>query len=51
VLGSFLEFLATDMASHPERLQHIDTGLAQRIQSLVRSVEFDLNANLQEEDE
>ena len=49
VLGAFLGFLARDMASHPERLQPIDTALVQRIQSLVSAV--DLDATLAEEDE
>jgi antitoxin PrlF len=51
VLGSFLQFLAHDIASHPGRLQPIDTGLVQRIQSLVSAVEVDLDEDLPEEDE
>src|SRR5690606_20732381 len=35
VLGQFLGFLARDIASHPERLQAVDVGLVQRLQSLV----------------
>lgn len=35
VIGHFLGFLARDIASHPERLQSVGTGLVQRIQSLV----------------
>lgn len=46
VLGHFLSFLARDMASHPWRLQAVDTGLAQRIRSLVSDVEVDLDAAL-----
>jgi antitoxin PrlF len=46
VLGQFLAFLAGDIASHPERLQAIDAGLAQRIRSLVGSIEVDLDAAL-----
>jgi len=51
VLGQFLEFLARDIASHPERLQTIDAGLAQRIHSLVGGVEIDLGAALSADDE
>lgn len=51
VLGQFLDFLARDIASHPERLQTIDASLAQRIDSLVGHVEVDLDAALSEDDE
>ena len=51
VLASFLRFLARDMAEHPERLQAMETGLAQRIQELVGGVEVDLDAPLSEDDE
>lgn len=51
VLGKFLGFLARDMASHPERLQAVDSGLVQRIQSLIDGVEVDLDASLSEDDE
>jgi antitoxin PrlF len=51
VLGQFLGFLARDIVSHPERLQAIDTGLVQRIQSLVGRVEVDLDAALSRDDE
>lgn len=46
VLGQFLTFLAGDIASHPERLQAIDAGFAQRIRSLVGVIEVDLDAAL-----
>ena len=46
VLGHFLGFLARDIARHPERLQSVDPGLVQRLQSLVGSVEVDLDAAL-----
>ena len=47
VLEQFLEFLAQDLVSHPERLQTVDSALVQRIQSLVGgSVEVDLDAPL-----
>lgn len=51
VLGQFLGFLARDIASHPERLQAIDTSLVQRIQSLVGDIDVDLNAALSADDE
>ena len=51
LLAHFLGFLARDTASHPERLKAIDTGLVQRIQSLVGGVAVDLDAPLPAEDE
>lgn len=51
VLGQFLGFLARDIANHPERLQSVDTGLLQRVQSLVNGVEVDLDAPLSADDE
>ena len=50
-LAPFLSFLARDLAAHPERLQAVDAGLAQRIQALVGSVEIDLDAPLSADDE
>jgi antitoxin PrlF len=51
VLGQFLGFLAADITRHPERLQAVDAGLIQRLQSLVVDVDVDLDAALSEEDE
>jgi antitoxin PrlF len=51
VLGQFLGFLARDMASHPERLQAVDAGFIQRLQSLTAGVEVDLSAVLSADDE
>jgi antitoxin PrlF len=51
VLGQFLAFLAADITRHPERLQAVDAGLAQRLQALVGSVDVDLNAALSADDE
>jgi antitoxin PrlF len=51
VLGQFLDFLARDIASHPERVRSVDTRLMQRIQSLVRVIEVDLDAPLSADDE
>ena len=51
VLGQFLGFLAADITRHPERLQALDAGLVQRIQSLVGGVDVDLDAALSADDE
>lgn len=51
VLGQFLNFLARDMATHPEYLKSIDAGLRKRIKSLVKNVKIDLDAPLTPEDE
>jgi antitoxin PrlF len=50
-LAPFLGLLARDLAEHPERLQSVDAGLAQRIQALVGGVEVDLEAPLSAQDE
>jgi antitoxin PrlF len=51
VLDQFLGFLARDMVSHPERLQAVDAGFVQRLQSLTREVSVDLDAALSADDE
>ena len=51
VLGHFLGFLARDIAEHPERLQAIDAGFMQRLQSLTGGIEVDLDAALSADDE
>ena len=51
VLGQFLGFLARDIAEHPERLEAIDTGFIQRLQSLTGGIEVDLDAALSANDE
>ena len=51
VLGQFLEFLARDIAHHPERLQAVDASLVQRLRSLVGDVAVDLDAALSPDDE
>jgi antitoxin PrlF len=51
VLGQFLGFLARDIASHPERLQAVDSTFVQRIQSLTGGIEIDLDAPLSADDE
>ena len=50
-LGSFLDFLASDIAEHPEHILAVEDALMQRIQSLTKGVEVDLDASLQEDDE
>lgn len=49
-IGRFLEFLAQDIASHPERLQGVDAALVERLRSLVGNVEVDLDAALSADD-
>jgi antitoxin PrlF len=49
--AEFLDFLAWDIASHPERLQAIDAGLVQRLQSLIGGITVDLDAPLSADDE
>jgi antitoxin PrlF len=50
-LAPFLGFLAADIARHPERLRSVDAGFVQRLESLVGSVEVDLDATLSADDE
>ena len=51
VLGRFLGFLTRDIASHPERIQTVDSSLMQRIDSLVGGLEVDFDAVLPAGDE
>ena len=51
VLSQFLGFLADDITRHPGRLQPLDAGLVQHLQSLVGDVDVDLDAALSEDDE
>ena len=46
LLRQFLNFLAGDIASHPERLKTLDAELVKHVKSLIASVEVDLNAPL-----
>ena len=46
VLGSFLDFLARDIATHPRQVRTIDAGLAKRMRTLAKGVEVDLGAAL-----
>ena len=50
-LGAFLNFLARDIAEHPEHIQAVEGVLMQRIQSLTEGVEVDLDAPLQDDGE
>lgn len=50
-LAPFLDFLARDIASHPERLRAIDTRFVKRLQSLTGDIEVDLDAPLSADDE
>ena len=51
VLEKFLDFLAHDIAKHPEQLQAADNALFERMQALVAQTEVDLDAELSPEDE
>lgn len=50
-LEGFLDFLAADISRHPEHLQALDAGLAERIEGLVRDVVIDLDAPLADDNE
>lgn len=50
-LRPFLNFLANDMASRPERLQAVDASLVHRIRALTQDVKVDLDAPLSADDE
>lgn len=51
VLGQFLDFLAHDIAAHPDRLQAVDAQWAERLHALVGGVAVDLDAPLSADDE
>lgn len=51
VLGQFLDFLARDVVTHPEHLQLVDANLVAHINTLVGTLEVDLDAPLSAEDE
>ena len=46
-LGAFLEFLATDIRAHPERIRSVSPQLRARIEALTAGVEVDLNAPIE----
>jgi len=51
VLDSFLSFMASDIANHPQRVQMMDPRFVQRVQSLVKDVDVDLDQPLSADDE
>lgn len=51
VLGQFLDFLAQDIANHPERIKGLDAGAVQNLRSLVGDTNIDLDAPLPADDE
>ena len=51
VLESFLDFLAQDIATHPQRVRVMDAGLARRMRALAKGVKVDLEAALDPADE
>ena len=51
VLGAFLDFLARDIATHPQHVRAIDAGLAKRMRAMVKDVDVDLEAALDPADE
>ncbi len=51
VMGQFLDFLARDIARHPQRLATLDARLVKRLRSLVGDVKIDLDAPLSVDDE
>jgi len=50
-LGAFLDFLARDMASHPERLRSLEPGIRKRARSLISKVKVHLEVRLLPENE
>ncbi|MCP9841510.1 type II toxin-antitoxin system PrlF family antitoxin [Synechococcus sp. J7-Johnson] len=50
-LAPFLALLAGDIAAHPERLRPVNADLAARLNDLVGSIEVDLDAPLDEEED
>ena len=51
VLDQFLGFLTRDIARHPEHVRALDRNFVQRLQSLTRGTEVDLDAPLSADDE
>jgi antitoxin PrlF len=51
VLKPFLDFLAQDIENNPQHLQVINSGLIDRVKSLVSEINFDINEPLFDEDE
>ncbi|QWF71983.1 type II toxin-antitoxin system PrlF family antitoxin [Methylomonas paludis] len=51
VLGQFLNFMVRDINEHPDRIQTMDGGFVQRLQSLTKDIDLDLDAPLQADNE
>jgi antitoxin PrlF len=51
VMDSFLDFIASDIQSHPERVAAVSNDFVNRVQQAVKGVEVDLNAPLDDEDD
>ncbi|MBI5922824.1 MAG: type II toxin-antitoxin system PrlF family antitoxin [Betaproteobacteria bacterium] len=51
VLGTFLDLLAHDIATQPQKVRTIDSGLARRMRALTKGVKVDLEASLDPADE
>ncbi len=50
-LGPFLAFLETDIGRNPSQLRALGAGLAQRLQSMTRGINVNLNNALTADDE
>ncbi|MBE8167657.1 MAG: type II toxin-antitoxin system PrlF family antitoxin [Shewanella sp.] len=51
VLDEFLVFLADDMQQHPKHLQPLTANMDSDVEALVSGINFDLDAQLSDEDE
>ena len=51
ILNKFLDFLAQDMEQNPQQIQPITPNTLERVQSLVKDVDVDLDAPLLDEEE
>lgn len=51
VVGQFMEFLARDIATNPQRLKVVDAQLVARLDALVGDVDIDLDQSLSADDE
>lgn len=49
VIGGFLDFLETDMKSNPQKLKPASQEFATKVESLVGSIDIDLDEPLSEE--
>jgi antitoxin PrlF len=50
-LGPFLALLATDIARHPSQLRALDADFAERLQSLTKGIDVNLDDALPADDE